>query len=180
MDLENMKANWKQTGSGKKDQNELLNMTKITNHPKLKKLRLKFIIEATLISIFVVVYYNGFDGQNKPLWANIFLIAAAVAYIVVRFSSWQLLKNPVKKCDLKSSLNKFESELKVMALSIWLSALGFGLGIILFFASSIELTTEKYIYLGFMLLSLVALIYVSTRNWKNRITSINNAIQEFE
>ena len=53
MELDKLKSIWKNTGSGKKNQNELLMMTKIKNHPKIKRMRGKFLIETLLILVFL-------------------------------------------------------------------------------------------------------------------------------
>ncbi|MBP2834336.1 hypothetical protein J8281_19315, partial [Aquimarina sp. U1-2] len=115
---------------------ELLMMTKIKNHPKIKKIKIKFLIEAVLLFIFSAVYYTGFDGADKPLWANVFLIVSAIGYIIARFVGWYVLQNPLKDDNLKKSLIHFQNKLNQVAFSILFSAFLFGSAFISFFTSS--------------------------------------------
>jgi len=180
MEIDNLKSNWKKAGQGKKNQTELLMMTKINNHPKLKRIRLKLIIETILILVFLAVYYDGFDGATKPLWANMLLIGTTTAYIIARFAGWLVLINPIKGDDLKKSLSRFQQVLKRMAISILITSFLFGLAIISFFTSSIHFTTGKYVVLAAMIVTLLVLVYVSSRNWLKRMNSIKATLIEFE
>jgi len=179
MEFDNLKSNWKKAGVGKKDRNELLMMTKIKNHPNIKKIRIKFIIETILLVVFLAVYYDGFDGATKPLWANLLLIVAAISYIFVRFIGWLVLKNPVKGDNLKTSLVNFQNKLKRMAISVLVTSFLFGTAIILFFASSIDFTKGKYFILAGMALSLILMVYLSSRNWFKRVDGINTTLLDF-
>ncbi len=179
MEFDNLKSNWKKAGAGRKDQKELLMMTKIKNHPKIKRIRIKFIIETILIIVFLAVYYDGFDGATKPLWANLLLIGTTSLYIIIRFVGWLVLRSPINGDNLKASLLTFQNKLQRMAVSILLSSFLFGLAIILFFATSIDFTKGKYFMLAGMILSLILLVYISSRNWFKRVESINATLLEF-
>ncbi len=179
MEFENLKSNWKKAGIGKKEQEELLMMTKIKNHPTIKRIRVKFIIEAILIIVFLAVYYDGFDGDTKPLWANLLLIGATSTYIIVRFVGWIMLRNPIKGNNLKTSLITFQKKLKQVAISVLLTSFLFGSSIILFFASSIHFTKGKYFMLAGMGLSLILLVYLSSQNWFKRVKGIQTTLLEF-
>ena len=180
MELENIKSHWQNTGKSKKNQTELLMMTKIKNHPKIKRIRVKLIIEAILLIVFLAVFYEGFDGAFKPLWANILLIVTTIAYIVVRFIGWLVLRNPIKEDNLKKSLISFQHTLKRMAISILLTSFLFGLAIISFFTSSIDFTKGKYFVLAGMIISLILLVYLSSRKWTKRIKGIKTTLIEFD
>lgn len=179
MEFDNLKSNWKKTGQGKKNQTELLMMTKIKNHPNIKRMRIKLIIETILIIVFLAVYYDGFDGATKPLWANLLLIFTTTLYIIVRFIGWFILRNPIKGDNLKESLISFQNTLKRMAIFILLTSFLFGSAIISFFTSSIEFTQGKYFMLVGMIMSLILLVYLSNRNWLKRIEGIKKTLVEF-
>lgn len=180
MEFDNLKSNWKKTGQGKKNQTELLMMTKIKNHPNIKRMRIKLIIETILIIVFLAVYYDGFDGATKPLWANLLLIVTTTLYIIVRFIGWFVLRNPIKGGNLKKSLIGFQYTLKRMSILILLTSLLFGTAIISFFTSSIEFTQGKYFVLVGMIISLILLVYLSGRNWLKRIEGIKKTLIEFD
>ena len=179
MELENLKASWKNAGSDKKDQNELWMMTRIKNHPQVKKLRIKFLIESILLTIFIFVYYDGFDGNTKPLWANIVLVFSAVMYVVLRFVGWVVLRNPINGNDLKKSLSNFRRKLKGIAFGVISTSLLFGATIIIFFVSVINFTTQKYILLAIMVITLIISLYISSKIWVKRVGYITKTINEF-
>ena len=180
MELDKLKSTWDQSSTGKKNQNELLIMTKVKNHPTIKKMKLKFLIEAILLIVFIAVYYDGFDGETKPLWANVLLIGATSLYIFVRFVGWLVLRNPINGDNLKQSLSNFQSKLKQITIAIVLTSFLFGCAVISFFSSSIDFTKEKYTAFAFMLFSLILLVYLSSRNWNKRISKIKTNLKEFE
>ncbi|MEO8253684.1 MAG: hypothetical protein ABI554_04790 [Flavobacterium sp.] len=180
MEFDQIKSTWKKTGEDKKNQTELLMMTKIKNHPNIKRIRIKLIIETILLTIFLAVYYDGFDGATKPLWANILLITTTIAYIVVRFIGWLVLRNPVKEGDLKKSLVSFQNKLKIMVISILLTSFLLASAFISFFTSSINITKGKYFLLTGIIITLILLVYLSSRNWIKRIKHIKTTLMEFE
>lgn len=179
MELDNLKSNWKNTGSVKKNQDELLTMTQAKNHPDIKRIRIKLTIETVAIIAFLMVYYDGFDGSEKPLWINAALIATAIAYIIARISGWLVLRNPIAGNDLKKSLSHFNTKLKQAAVLIVVSSFLFGSAVIVFFTSSIEFTKEKYMVLAVILVMLISLVYVSNRIWIKRIKSITKTLSDF-
>jgi hypothetical protein len=180
MELDKLKSTWDRANTGNKSQNELLMMTKVKNHPTIKKMKLKFLIEAILLTVFIAVYYDGFDGATKPLWANALLIGTTVLYIVVRFAGWLVLRNPIDGDNLKNSLLGFLLKLKRITIGIILTSFLFGCAVISFFASAIDFTKGKYTALSFMLLSLILLVYLSSRNWNKRISEIKTNLKEFD
>ena len=179
MDLDNLKSNWKNAGSGKKNRDELLMMTKIKNHPKIKRIRTYLFFDCILIFVFLVIYYFGFDGATKPLWANVLLIVSTVAYIIVRILGWLTLRKPISGENLIKSLVSFQSKLKRMANLTLFTSFLFGSAIISFFSSSIDFTKGKYFMLTGMILSLMLLVYLSSKNWFKRIEGINTILVEF-
>ncbi|WP_339926147.1 hypothetical protein [uncultured Cyclobacterium sp.] len=180
MELDKLKSTWDRASTGNKSQNELLMMTKVKNHPTIKKMKLKFLIEAILLTVFISVYHDGFDGATKPLWANALLIGTTFLYIVTRLVGWLVLINPINGDNLKNSLLGFLLKLKRINIGIILTSFLFGAAFISFFASAIDFTKEKYTTLFFMLVSLILLVYWSSRNWNRRIREIKISLKEFD
>ena len=80
MDLDKMKSSWRQAGTNIKSQDELLTLTKFGGQPGIRNIRIKFLTEFILLLIFMLIYYNAFDGDLKPLWVNIILIGLIIFY----------------------------------------------------------------------------------------------------
>jgi hypothetical protein len=153
-------------------------MTKISRHPVLKKLRLKFVIEASLLFIFLVFYNDGFDGAEKPLWANIVLIAGALLFIGNDVAGYFMFQKPVMGKDIGTSLKKFSRNLKRLAISSVSSAFLFGCAMIIFFSTVIDFTPIKLTLMAGMFLAMMVGLYLSYKNWSRRIGDLNGVIEQ--
>ncbi|MEQ8358026.1 MAG: hypothetical protein RH860_00970 [Cytophagales bacterium] len=180
MEIDSLKSNWKNTGSGLKDQKELLMMRKIKNHSNIKRIRLKFIIESVLVLFFLAIAYEAFDAGNKALWANLIFLGGIIFYLIVRLAGLLLLRNPINGNNLQSSLMSFKIKLQRMAFAVLLSSLLFGLSIILFFSSSVDFSSEKIYLLTGMLLTLFLFVFLSSRIWFKRVETINVTLKELK
>lgn len=180
MNLDELKSNWENAGTGKKSREELFMMTKIRNHPKLNRIRIKLVIESILLIAFLIVYNNIFDGGNKPLWANITLIIGAALFMLTDFIGYLTLQNPISGNNIKNSLNAFHLKLKRITFFSLIASFIFSLSVVLFFASTVVFTKSKYLMLAGMIITMIVLIYVSYKNWMLRINLIRSAEIEFE
>ena len=179
MELDEFKSNWQNTGDMTKNQSELQMMTKIKNHPKLNRIRIKLIIESILLVTFLLVYHDFFDGYTKPFWVNTFLIVSVILFVVNDIIGFMTLQNPIHGTTITQSLNKLTLKLKRLSMLSIVSSLFFGISIISFFISGINFTTGKYVMLAGMIITLIGLIYVSYKNWKYRIQYFEKVIEEF-
>ena len=73
MELTDLKSGWQNAGEAFKNEADLLNMTRITNHPSLKKIRMKLIAETIFLLFFLVIYYDWFDGDKKTVLCKCFI-----------------------------------------------------------------------------------------------------------
>ena len=58
MELNDLKSGWQNAGGVFKSQEDLQRMTKVTNHPSLKKIRAKLIAETIGLTLFLFIYYD--------------------------------------------------------------------------------------------------------------------------
>jgi hypothetical protein len=180
MEIDEFKSAWKEAGVKAKDRQELQKMADVNTHASFRRMRTKFIVEGVLLTIFLVLYYDGFDGYAKPLWANIILVISLLTYIGVRFAGCYLLSNPVGRSgSLKESLVRFRAKLKRMAIAVVITSLLFGAALILFFATGIEFTGRKWMAVAAMALTLCFLVILSGRRWQARIEDIDSVLLEF-
>ena len=180
MEFDKLKSTWQNAGKDGKDQKELLMMTKIKNHPQTRRIRLKFAIEVFLLIVFSIVYYDAFDGASKALWTNVLLIGSAIAFIVTRFVGWIKISNPVNGNNLKKSLEIFHDSLRRMSILVLSSSFLFGVALIIFFTLSVSLTNEKVFLVVGMVISLLLFIYLSYRNWNQRIKNIERTLENLK
>lgn len=180
MEFDDLKSSWQKAGKSTKSAAELQLMTQVQQHPRLRRIRLKLLIEAVLITAFLLLYRDIFDGAEKPLWANICLLLSAVLFILNDLLGYFTLQKPVSGPNLLRSIENLRSKLGRLLVSSISTSLLFGASLILFFSAGIEYTPAKYLLLAGMILSLFALTYMSYKNWSNRIQHIQKAAEEFE
>ncbi len=180
MELDDLKPNWKKAGSQSKSPAELQLMTRVQNHPSLNRIRRKLIIESIFITAFLMVYNNIFDGGDKPLWVNIFLIVSAVLFVLNDLSAYLVLEKPVSGESLALSIRRLGKRLHWLLVSSVSTSLLFGGSLILFLSAGIEFSQSKYLLLAGIIVSLLALTYVSYRNWSFRISQVNKVAGELQ
>lgn len=179
MELENLKASWQEAGKGAKSSADLQAMTEVKNHPKLRRIRVKLLIESGLLIVFLLTYKNAFDGADKPQWLNGVLIGGALLFILSDLMSYWLVRNRGKDLTVVSSLKKLELTLNKVAVFSVVSALVFGAAVILFFSFGLVFDQTKYIVLTMMVLSLLGANWWSMRLWKARISYLREVLVQF-
>lgn len=116
MELNDLKSNWQNAGGAFKSETELLKMTKITHHPSLKKIRIKLIAETIFLLLFLVIYYDWFDGDKKPFYANIVLVTGLLLYIANDIIGYVSIAKPVSGLNLKLSITNYFAKIKRLAI----------------------------------------------------------------
>lgn len=180
MELNDLRSDWQNAGASFKSKTDMLNMTKIAHHPTLKKIRKKLIIETIFLVFFLVVYYDWFDGNQKPFFANIVLVLGLVSFIATDIIGYISVANPISGSNLKMSINRYLSRLKTLAVfSVSVSFL-YSICLIIFFTSVIHFTKEKKFLLVALAIILFQLMFWSVRIWTRRIKSLEKQVQTFD
>lgn len=178
--MDALKAAWKGADSNTKSTQDLKGMLKENKHPVLKKIRTQMIIEILAFSAFGLVYYDFFDGHQKPLYANLILASALLLAIVHNVIGYLGARNPVKGNNIKGSLEKYLSDLKVFALLSVLSRIGYATGLLIFFTSVIAITgTKQWLIAGIIAVFLVQ-AGILVKLWLNRIRGIKMAVESLK
>ena len=180
MDINEMKSNWQNASASKRTPQELAMMTTVHKHPQLRRILAKLFIESVLLILFLSVYYDALDGDKRPQWLNIIFIGSVLLYIlndvVGLINILRLTRGPNILLALRS-LEARLSKLKVLSL---VSSLTFGLALIALLSSGITITTPKIAILIGMIITLIVFLYLSYRNWNQRIGRVSESIAEFE
>ncbi|MCE7992957.1 MAG: hypothetical protein HEP71_13295 [Roseivirga sp.] len=179
MELDDLKGSWQQAGSSDKNNAELRKMTKVSGHPKLKRIRAKLLIETGLLTVFLLTYQDAFDGAEKPLWANIVLIVFGLLFILNDLAGYFLVMKRVKGATIVDSLVGLITILKKLSVFSVVSSVLFGLSLILFFSTGLVFDDNKYLILAGMVVTLLALSYGSYQRWKRQIRHFSELIHEF-
>lgn len=179
MDIHELKSAWKKSGGSKKNHDELEQMTKINNHPKLSRVRLKLIIESVGLIVLLAFYYDMLDGNDKPIWLNALFITSIVLFIGNGITGYLTLLNPVQGKDIAKSLSKLKTRLKKIRLFSLLTSFVFALTLISFLTLDIQFTTSKFALLAGMIVTLGVMTYLSYNIWSSRLNQIEKSVSEF-
>ena len=180
MELEDLKSGWQNAGHAFKTEADLLNMTKITNHPTLKGIRLKLIAETIFLLLFLVIYYDWFDGDKKPFYANVFLVVGLLLYVANDVIGFISLAKPISGVNVKRSIKNYLA--KVKRLSVFSLAFSFlySISLIIFFTSVINFTREKRFLLVALTIILFQLMFWSFRIWRKRIVRLRELVKDLD
>jgi uncharacterized membrane protein YoaT (DUF817 family) len=179
MNIDDLKSGWQNAGGQSLSEKELEMMTKIQNHPSLKKIRLKLIIEATLLTILLFVYYDGLDGARKPFYVNALLVVSALMYLTNNLIGFFFIKNPVNAASIKLALARQVATLEKISAFSMLSSVIYGASLLLFLTSEIVFTQRKYMMLAGLIVGFALIFYYSYISWQRKIAHFKALEGEF-
>jgi cation transport ATPase len=179
MELNELKSGWQHAGGNEKTEADLKRMTKINQHPTLKRIRIRLIIETILLSFFMVVYYDWFDGDQKPLYANLLLFTGVLLFIFNDVVGYISLAKPVMKENLRSSVEHLLRKVKRLSMLSLIISFFYSICLLAFFLSVITFTKEKSFILLGMILVLVQLTHISYKVWRNWILKLELQVHDF-
>jgi len=180
MELEEIKYQWQKAGTAEKTLQQLNAMTRISNNPVMKKLLIKLSIETLMLLIFAAIYYDWFDGDQKPFYANVALITVLILYIIMDVIGILFLLNPVNGKDIKTSIHEYMTGARRLYMCSMITSVLFTISMLLFFSSVITFNREKSFILIFLLILLVQMMWWSLRIWKKRIKFLAGQLTYFD
>ena len=180
MDINDLRSEWHNAGTGDVDVEKLKLMTKVNQHPVLKKLRTELFVNALVLIAFLSIYYDGFDGDKKPLLINAFLIASVIIYIGNNVFGYILIRNPVKAENIYVSIERHVGVLKRLSITTILSSILYATTFTLFFTVSLPSSPKKYIAIAVMILIFGAERYFNYMRWQEKIDHFRQLLNEFK
>ncbi len=180
MELNELQSGWKNVSSHLRTEEDLESMTKILNHPVVKRIKTRLTIQIILLLTFLFVYYDWFDGDQKPFYANLALIAGLILYVLNDIVGYISLTRPVRNTNLKQSVTDYLTRVKRLSLFSLLVTLLYSSSIIIFFTSTMAFTKEKWLVLLFSTVIVVQLIILSSKLWLRWIKKLNQQIADFD
>jgi hypothetical protein len=179
MEQDALKSAWEGMPGKPKDQGALKRMMQERNHPALKRARRQLIIEAVAFGIFVILYYDLFDGDRKPVYANVLLVAAVLLTIGHNLMGYLLLKRRIKGDNLKRSLEDHLHKIKAFAVAAVAGRALTAACLLIFFASAIAFSTYKYWLLAGVVLVFAVQMALLAGLWKKRISELKGTLDGF-
>ena len=121
-------------------------------------------------------YIYFFDGDRKPLYANVLLIGAMLFVIIHNIIGYMLTRRGIKGNNIKQSLEDRLSKMKTYATVSIATRMAAAICLWLFFISVIKFDVDRYWMLAAVILAVVAQLTVLSRIWKGRIKRMKGAI----
>ena len=179
MEINDLKSEWQNVAVAFKSEADLLKMTKIKNHPSIKSIRTKLIMETVFLVLFLTVYYDWFDGDKKPIAVNALLVIGLLLYIATDVIGYISISKKIHGTDLKVSLDRYLAKIRQLAFYSLISTILYSISFLVFFTSLIQFTKEKnFILLGFVIV-MIQMVFWSQRNWMKWIKSLQQLVKEF-
>jgi hypothetical protein len=180
MDLNEFKSEWQKPNQSSFGEDELNKMAKLESQSMLLSVRRKLIIEAIGLTVFLFIYYDGFDGHSKPVYANVLLVTSLLLYITNNIFSYLFIKNPVEGPNLKLSLQIRMNKLKRIFAFSMVSSMIYATTLLLFFTSSVKWSAGKYYVVALLILISSILFYFSFLTWKKKIAHFNQLLIQLD
>jgi hypothetical protein len=179
MEPDDLKSGWQNAGGAFKSEASLHRMIKVTNHPSLKKIRTKLIVESIGLVLFLFIYFDWFDGDKKPLYANIVLVVGLLLYISNDVIGYISITRPIMETNLKLSIQKYLMKIKRLSVFSLVISFLYSISIIIFFTSTINFTKEKVLILAGIIIVLFQLMFLSYRIWYKWINNLKQQVKDF-
>ncbi|GGM92646.1 hypothetical protein GCM10010967_27290 [Dyadobacter beijingensis] len=170
MNIDDLKSEWQRAGAEPHSEQELAMMTRVRNHPTLRGLRIKFVTEIAALTAFLLLYYDGFDGAQKPMIINVLLIFSITLYVTTNALGYAQIQNPRVSGNIREALARRVQSLKRMAALSLGSSVVYALALVAFLTYQIEFNQRKYIILSGLVIGFILLFYYSLISWRRKIS----------
>jgi hypothetical protein len=137
-------------------------------HPVLKQIRTQMIIELIGFVLFLIVYYDFFDGARKPLYANVLLVAAMVAVIAVNVVGYVFAKQGMPGENIRALLELHLLKMRIYAVIAVLARALMMVSVVVFFKANLIVA-----------LLFIGMLMVLIRLWVRRIRKIKTVYNGF-
>lgn len=179
MELNDIKTTWSTVESPRVSDQEIRAMASEKMHPTLSGIRKQLTIEIIVWSIFLICYYSMFDGDKKPVWINILLVLSVLVPIIHNLMGYRIAKYPVQGTNIRESINKFRSKVKIYAIVSIITRQIYLMGLLLFFTYGITFNPSKYISLAIISSIFLLQLFMSYRIWAKRVKNLGIAVESF-
>lgn len=176
MNDEVLKSVWQGVATPQRTPAELKAIMTEKTHPVLKGIRQQLVIESIGFIALLLVYYDIFDGHQKPMYANVLLVGSLLFAIGHNLIGYFFARQKLKDGSISTLLENQLSRLKRYAVLSVLMRMLTTLGLLGFFMSAINLSEKGF---GILLLAVplvILQVLVLSRIWLRRIRQIQEAI----
>ncbi|GAA4437364.1 hypothetical protein GCM10023091_16470 [Ravibacter arvi] len=179
MENDPLKSAWHNIATPQKNDAELTSILKESAHPVLKEIRRQLLFETVAFSLFLLVYYDFFDGDRKPLYANLLLVGVLLLVIGHNVAGYLIARRGITGSNIRQALTNRLSGMKTYAfVSVTLRVLS-AAGLWFFFISVMDLDAHRYGLLALGMVIVSVQVFFLSRIWAGRIKRMKEAIAGF-
>ncbi|MGO4289747.1 hypothetical protein [Chitinophaga sp. RAB17] len=174
--MDPLKAAWDNAPTPSRNTAELAAIANRQASPVMRGIRKQLIIELVGYTLFLVAYYDFFDGNKKPFYLNALLVVSVLFLLAYNVFGYTLAKNPAIGSNLLENMQQQLQQLKRYAL-VSVSCRVFAMaGIFTFFLANIRWDNSKYAAVGVIVIVTLLAIFVHRSIWAGRIKRLRNTI----
>ncbi|MEL6672963.1 MAG: hypothetical protein AAFR61_12250 [Bacteroidota bacterium] len=178
MDIENMKKDWQQDSfAGQHQSAPYLQAQNQRKHRQtFQRLRLRLIIEASLITLLLLLAYDFFDGEKRALWTYGLLWAGGLAWVVNHLRLFRLSRTVLDATTVKANLQNLRMRYQQQA---WLGPLLLILfqgALMSFLLSGLDLTGRAGWIIGGMSLGILVGAALNRQYWLRRARNLTDLL----
>lgn len=180
MDKDPLISAWGSAGAVRKNTPELTSMIREKDHPVLRSIRKQLLIETIVFGIFLFVYYDFFDGDRKPFYANLLLAGAMLLLIAHNIIGYLFTKRPLRGDNIKKSLIVYHQQLKRYAIISIMGRTLMAVCLLLFFTAEISFHGNKSWMLAVIILLFIVQLSLLSGIWNRRLGKIRRTIRSLD
>lgn len=180
MDVDKLKADWQNQTEPTLSLEQMQDLVRNGKHPGLVRSRIVLIIEAVGWGLFLLLFYDAFDGHQKPWWLNTLLVLSFLLLLVHHLMGIRLMGKQKANESLATSLSVYRSQLKQFTRLNFLSRLVAMGSLLFFFFYGVEWDSKRYFLSAGFLLLMGLQFYILQRIWQSRISSLDQYWKEGE
>ncbi len=179
MENDALKSAWQDLPTPQKSNPELKSILHESAHPVLKGIRRQLLIELVGFTAFLLVYYDFFDGDRKPLYANMLLVSAMLLVMAHNIAGYLLTRRGIKGNTIRQSLEDRLGDMKTYAIvSVALRVLAAAC-LWFFFMSVVTFDAHRYWLLAVVVVLVLVQITALSRIWLGRLKRMREVIADF-
>lgn len=178
MELDKLKTDWQNQTVPNFSLTQLQEMVRTGKHPGLVRSRKGLIIESIGWALFLLLFYDAFDGHLKPWWLNALLGLAFLLLLIHHLLGIRLLGKQKANENLATTLASYRSKLKrFFRLNILSRLIAMG-SLLFFFSYGVEWSEKRYVLSAGFLILMAVQFYILERVWRRRISDLDQYWRE--
>lgn len=180
MNQDELQSLWNLGNERRKTEADLKKVMQLKQHRAVRRARKQLIIEIVAFSLFLLAYYDIFDGHLRPWYINLVLVLAILMFIGYHVMGYLLLRRSPADGNLKQALLSQATRVRQFGIvSIALRGVSMAC-ILMFFLWIVPIDGRKlWLAAGIALLFAVQMVWLS-RIWSSRVRQLRQSVEDLD